>query len=56
MRNFVVLFAFAFAGSAAAADMPVKAPIYNAVPPAVWAWNGLYIGGNIGYSWGQSDQ
>jgi outer membrane immunogenic protein len=35
-------------GSAAAADMPVKAPI--AVP---FSWTGFYIGVNAGYSWGR---
>ncbi len=39
---------------AAAADMrmPVKAP-----PPvvAVYNWTGFYIGGNVGYSWGEAD-
>src|SRR5262245_55099401 len=31
---------------AAAADMPVKAPIVTA--PAVYQWGGFYIGGHIG--------
>jgi high affinity Mn2+ porin len=40
------------AGSAAAADMPVKAP----PPPAAIAydWTGLYVGGHIGYAAGSS--
>ena len=40
---------FAYAGSASAADMPVKAP-----PPVVVApydWSGLYVGFHDGYSW-----
>lgn len=39
---------------AAAADlkMPVKAPAVVAVDPG---WTGFYIGGNIGYSWGDAD-
>jgi high affinity Mn2+ porin len=44
---------FAVAGSAAAADLPVKAP-----PPAILAaydWSGFYAGGHIGYAWGASD-
>jgi outer membrane immunogenic protein len=39
-------------GAASAADMPVKAP-----PPAVAAvydWTGFYVGGNIGYGWGDN--
>jgi outer membrane immunogenic protein len=42
--------AFGFAGSATAADMPVKA----APPPVpvVYDWSGLYVGSHWGYSWG----
>ncbi len=44
------------ATSAFAADLPArtytKAPVY--VEP-VYNWTGFYIGGNIGYSWGRSD-
>lgn len=42
-----------FAGSAIAADMPRKAP-----PIAAYDWNGFYVGGNAGWSWGraQTDQ
>ncbi len=38
------------AGSALAADLPLKAP-----PPAVaaWNWSGFYIGGHGGYGWGR---
>ncbi len=41
----------ALTGSAAAADMPVKAP-----PPATTAydWTGVYVGGHIGYAAGSS--
>ncbi|QWG22032.1 porin family protein [Bradyrhizobium sediminis] len=35
---------------ASAADMPVKAPM-----AAVWSWTGFYIGGNVGYGWGNGD-
>ena len=41
------------AGSATAADFPVKEP-----PPAILAaydWSGFYAGGHIGYAWGASD-
>ena len=38
---------------AIAADLPVKARPMPA-PVAVWNWNGFYIGGNVGYSWGRS--
>jgi len=45
------------ATGALAADLPAKAPIYTKAPVYVdpgFDWTGFYIGGNIGYSWGQS--
>jgi high affinity Mn2+ porin len=42
----------AFAHSAAAADMPVKAP--PPVAPAADDWTGFYLGGHIGYAAGVS--
>jgi len=36
-----------------AADMPLKAPALP--PPPACTWCGLYIGGNVGYSWGRWD-
>ena len=39
-----------FGGFANAADMGAR-PAY-APPPPAYSWNGWYIGGNIGYSWG----
>jgi outer membrane immunogenic protein len=41
---------FGWAGSAGAADMPVKA----APPPPPPTWAGMYIGINGGYGWGES--
>jgi len=38
---------------AVAADMPVKAPPPPPVP--VYSWTGFYVGGNIGYGWGDPD-
>jgi outer membrane immunogenic protein len=45
------------AGHAMAADLKVKAPIYKAPPPVIAAynWTGFYVGGNVGYSWGNWD-
>jgi len=40
------------AGSALAADMPLKAP--PPPPVALFDWSGFYIGANVGYSWGNS--
>jgi outer membrane immunogenic protein len=42
------------AGPALAADLPVKAPVYKAMPAAVSDWTGFYIGLDGGYSWGNS--
>jgi outer membrane immunogenic protein len=42
------------AGPALAADLPVKAPVYKAMPAPVSDWTGFYIGLNGGYSWGSS--
>lgn len=44
-----------FAQGTFAADLPIKAPIYTAQPAPLYNWGGFYAGGNIGYSWGQSD-
>ena len=40
------------AASASAADMRAR-PAY-APPPPAYSWNGWYIGGNVGYSWGHA--
>jgi outer membrane immunogenic protein len=45
--------AIAIAGSAFAADLPSRAPppVYLP-PPPIFTWTGLYMGGQIGYAWG----
>ncbi len=47
----VALAALGAGATAMAADLPVKAPVYKA-PPIVDLWTGFYVGGNVGYSWG----
>jgi outer membrane immunogenic protein len=44
------------AGPATAADLAVKAPVYKAPPPvAFYSWTGFYIGANVGYGWGKTN-
>lgn len=52
MKKLAIVVLLALIGTPAfAADMPIKAP----PPPApVYSWTGWYIGGNIGYSWGDA--
>lgn len=38
-------------GSALAADIPVKAPVYKAPPVVLYNWTGCYVGGNVGGGW-----
>ncbi len=35
--------------------MPVKAPVYKAPVIAPYSWTGFYVGGNVGYGWGNAD-
>jgi outer membrane immunogenic protein len=39
-------------GSAIAADIPVKAPVYKAPPAPTYNWTGFYVGGYFGESIG----
>lgn len=43
--------------AAQAADIPVKGPVYKAVPagPPAYNWAGFYIGGHLGGAWGSQD-
>ncbi len=38
-------------GAAHAADLPLKAPVAN----AVYNWTGFYVGGHVGFSGGSSN-
>lgn len=42
-----------FGGSATAADLAVRAPVYRAPPPVVtyFTWTSCYVGGNVGGLW-----
>src|SRR5437899_615708 len=60
MRKILVagigLLAFAaMTQGAAAADMPVKAPLYKAPIVVPFSWTGFYVGVNAGYSWGRAN-
>ena len=43
-----------FAGTAIAADIPARMPAKAPAAVVGFDWTGLYIGGNVGYSWGRS--
>jgi outer membrane immunogenic protein len=44
-----------FSTAASAADLGVgPAPVYLKAQPPVYNWTGFYIGGNVGYGWGNS--
>jgi outer membrane immunogenic protein len=46
-----------FGGTATAADLAVKAPVYRAPPPVyVYSWTGCYVGGNVGGVWIKKDE
>jgi len=58
IRNFLLSSAavLALATGARAADLPSRAPPPVYVPPApIFTWTGVYIGGQVGYAWGQSN-
>lgn len=42
-------------GTAFAADLPSRRapPVYVPPPIPVFSWTGLYVGGQVGYAWGQ---
>jgi outer membrane immunogenic protein len=45
-----VIAALVFGAPAQAADAPVRGPYYKAEP--VFNWTGFYVGGHVGYGWG----
>jgi outer membrane immunogenic protein len=55
LRNIIASTAIALAlgGSAVAADLPSReAPPVYVPPPPIFTWTGLYLGGEVGYQWG----
>lgn len=44
-----------FASVASAADLPTKAPVYNAPPMVTSSWTGAYAGIALGYKWSSDD-
>jgi outer membrane immunogenic protein len=58
MRKTIVITAIALgllATRSMAADLSMSAPVYKApvVAPPPYTWTGFYVGGNIGYGWGE---
>jgi outer membrane immunogenic protein len=51
----VALAALFVAAPVSAADVPVRGPIYKAAPAPVFNWTGFYVGGHIGYGFGDTD-
>jgi len=52
----VALVALFAAAPAFAADVPVRQqPYYKAAPAPVFNWTGFYVGGHVGYGWGNAD-
>src|ERR1035438_10220501 len=45
----------ALVGTAAAADLPAKAPVYKAPLAVAYNWTGFYVGINGGGGWGTSN-
>jgi outer membrane immunogenic protein len=44
------------AGPAMSADLPLRSVYKAPPPPAVWFdWSGFYVGGHVGYGWGDAD-
>lgn len=56
-RLIIALLAATALGSVAAnaADMPVKAPVYQPPPAIAYNWTGIYIGGFAGGLWAHND-
>jgi opacity protein-like surface antigen len=56
-RSFVagVILTSVLAGSAMAADIPTKVPVYRSPPVEVFSWSGIYVGGHLGYGWSSNE-
>jgi len=54
-RGIGALVALVAGGSAMAADLPVKAPIFRAPAAAVYDWTGFYVGAHAGYAWARTN-
>ena len=54
----VVAATFALGGSAMAADLAVRGPVYKAPPlppPVYFSWTGCYVGGHVGGLWARKE-
>ncbi|HET9718304.1 MAG TPA: autotransporter domain-containing protein [Pseudolabrys sp.] len=48
-RTAVLILVPLAAGTAGAADLPAKAPVYKAPAPIIYNWTGFYVGAGFGY-------
>jgi outer membrane immunogenic protein len=57
IRKFSMATAVLMAASASAfaADLPRRTPPPVFVPPPLFTWTGLYVGGQVGYAWGKDN-
>ena len=56
MKKFLLasVVSLGIAGTASAADLGVRAPIF--APPPVFSWTGIYIGIGGGTGWGEENR
>jgi outer membrane immunogenic protein len=54
-RNLLLASVATSALTLASASYGADMPVYLKAAPPVWNWTGFYLGGNVGYSWGNSN-
>jgi outer membrane immunogenic protein len=54
LRHATIVFGLLTGGGAQAADLANDSYYQNTVSPAVYNWTGAYVGGHLGYGWGET--